>query len=196
MKKITLLFVCFLAALACGAADFDEAQLIGKWNVTSATGNWNNCITSIKTIQFGDVKKVRKFSWGDCTYWKPGYLANIDYIAEADSQNADDSSKEMIFILDFFISNGNKLHITTENEYMINNSIRLVIKELNDKTMTLKSFDGTAQFVLSKASAAVQTIQSDVANQSSTIYDMQGRPVSNIQSGNIYIKGNNKFIAK
>ena len=50
MKKFTLLFVCFLAALACSAADFDEAQLIGKWNVTSATGNWNNYITSINNV--------------------------------------------------------------------------------------------------------------------------------------------------
>ena len=194
MKKITLLFVCFLAALACGAADFDEAQLIGKWNVTSATGNWNNYITSINTIQFGDVKIVREYSWGDYTYWKAGYLANIDFIAEADFKDIDDY-KEMTFIYDFFISNGNKLHIITDDD-LSNNSIRLVIKELNDETMTLESFDGTAQFVLSKESAAVQTIQSDVTNQSSTIYDVQGRPVSNIQSGNIYIKGNNKFIAK
>ena len=194
MKKFTLLFVCFLAALACHAADFDEAQLIGKWNVTSATGNWNNYITSINTIQFGDVKIVRKDSWGDYTYWKAGYLANIDFIEEDDFKDKDDY-KEMTFIYDFFISNGNKLHIITDKE-LDNNSIRLIIKELNDETMTLESFDGTAQFVLSKESAAVQTIQSDVTNQSSTIYDVQGRPVSNIQIGNIYIKGNNKFIAK
>lgn len=193
MKKFTLLFVCFLAALACSAADFDEAQLIGKWNVTSATGNWNNYITSINTIQFGDVKIVREYSWGDYTYWKAGYIANIDCIPEASLK--DDEEKEMTFIYDFFISNGNKLHIITDDN-LSNNSIRLVIKELNDETMTLESFDGTAQFVLSKESAAVQTIQSDVTNQSSTIYDVQGRPVSNIQSGNIYIQGNNKFIAQ
>ena len=113
----------------------------------------------------------------------------------AEEQLEDDTVKEMTFIYDFFISNGNKLHIITDDD-LSNNSIRLVIKELNDKTMTLESFDGTAQFVLSKESAAVQTIQSDVTNQSSTIYDVQGRPVSNIQSGNIYIQGNNKFIAK
>ena len=103
MKKFTLLFVCFLVALACSAADFDEAQLIGKWNVTSATGNWNNYITSINTIQFGDLKIVRKYSWGDHTYWKAGYLANIDCIAEAELE---DDEKEMTFIYDFFISNG------------------------------------------------------------------------------------------
>lgn len=193
MKKFTLLIVCFFAALACSAADFDETQLIGKWNVTSATGNWNNYITSIKTIQLGDVKIVRKYHWGNDTYWKAGYLANIDLMAE--EQLEDDTVKEMTFIYDFFISNGNKLHIITDDD-LSNNSIRLVIKELNDETMTLESFDGTAQFVLSKESAAVQTIQSDVTNQSSTIYDVQGRPVSNIQSGNIYIQGNNKFIAK
>lgn len=191
MKKFTLLIVCFFAALACSAADFDETQLIGKWNVTSATGNWNNSIVSIESIVLGDAVCEYTYQPGE-RFYACGYLTNSNSM---EGPSSTPYNMSVVNLYDFFISNGDKLHIILDDS-MTNNSIRLVIKELNDETMTLESFDGTAQFVLSKESAAVQSIQSDTSNQSTTIFDVQGRPVSNTQSGNIYIQGNNKFIAK
>lgn len=47
--------VCTLCALA---QTYDETDLVGKWNVTSMTGNVNNCIISFESIYFGDTRVV------------------------------------------------------------------------------------------------------------------------------------------
>lgn len=177
--------VCTLCALA---QTYDETDLVGKWNVTSMTGNVNIRIISFESIYFGDTRVVEDGDEWLCA----------GYIGECKSNDLDLEEPGAIEtwsrmpIFDFFISNNNKLHLNT---FVGSNEIRLVIKEWKDGVMKLETYDGKTKIELKKDTSAVNSVVTETPHNTS-IYDINGRKVRTTEKGNVYIKGRNKFIAR
>lgn len=176
--------VCTLCALA---QTYDETDLVGKWNVTSMTGNVNNRIISFESIYFGDTHVV------DDADEEEQWLC-AGYLGECKTNDEDGAiwtwTKMPIF--DFFISNNNKLHLNT---FVGSNEIRLVIKEWKDGVMKLETYDGKTKIELKKDTSALNSVVSETPKNTS-VYDINGRKVRTTEKGNIYIKSRNNFIAR
>lgn len=186
MKRF-LLFITAAIMMAMGnAQNFDETQLIGKWHVTSANGNWNNTIASIEDIVFGDIIYDCYEGYKIYKAYSPGYIAHVTHY---DCWDEEERHDDTIDLWDFFISNGNKLHLIVE-ESVSNLSIRLIIKELSDNSMTLESFDGKSQFVLAKETTKAPSVTVNTKVQTPNIYDMKGRQVRHTHKNSIYIQDN------
>lgn len=171
--------VCTLCALA---QTYDETDLVGKWNVTSMTGNVNNCINSFESLYFGDTRVVEDGDEWLCA----------GYLGECKTNDEDGAIQTWIKmpIFDFFVSNNNKLHINT-----FDGNIRLVIKEWKDGVMNLETYDGKTKIELKKDTSAVNSVVTETPDNTS-IFDIKGSKVRTTEKGNVYIKGRNKFIAR
>lgn len=182
MKRILMLLFASVCTLCALAQTYDETDLVGKWNVTSMTGNVNNCIISFESIYFGDTRVVEDGDEWLCA----------GCLGECKTNDEDGAiwtwTKMPIF--DFFVSNNNKLHINA-----FDGNIRLVIKEWKDGVMKLETYDGKTKIELKKDTSAVNSVVTETPDNRS-IYDINGRKVRTTEKGNVYIKGRNKFIAR
>lgn len=184
MKRILLLLFASVCTLCALAQTYDETDLVGKWNVTSMTGNVNNCIISFESIYFGDTRVVEDGDEWLCA----GCLGECK---TNDEDGAIETWSRMP-IFDFFISNNNKLHLNT---FVGSNEIRLVIKEWKDGVMKLETYDGKTKIELKKDTSAVNSVVTETPDNTS-IFDIKGSKVRTTEKGNVYIKGRNKFIAR
>lgn len=191
MKRILMLLFASVCTLCALAQTYDETDLVGKWNVTSMTGNVNNCIISFESLYFGDTQV------GDDTVEDDCWLC-AGYLGECKSNDLDLEEPGAIEtwsrmpIFDFFISNNNKLHLNT---FVGSNEIRLVIKEWKDGVMKLETYDGKTKIELKKDTSAVNSVVTETPDNTS-IFDIKGSKVRTTEKGNVYIKGRNKFIAR
>lgn len=187
MKRILMLLFASVCALCTLAQTYDEADLVGKWNVTSLTGEINNTIISFESLYLEDTVVGIE----DGLVWlSAGYLSGVQYYDPYNPGIVDTLEKEAID--DFFISNNNKLHIQRTNN---TNEIRLVIKEWKDGVMKLETYDGKTKIELRKDASAVNSVVLETPENTS-IYDIKGHKVRTTEKGNVYIKGRNKFIAR
>lgn len=181
MKRILLLFFLALAAFGLQAQQqFDEAALLGEWTVSSQVGHPNNQIVSFSNIYLGDIKYDQD---GDIIYAR-GVIYDI-------SLERDSGIKiwEQHVITDFFISNGNKLHILINNDGYrdYNLTICLKIDKFTDDTLSLSSFDGTTQLVLTRKNVSKVETVAEAADETAEYYSLSGLKVQNPGPG-LYIK--------
>lgn len=178
MKKLFLLFA--LVAMFVGQAqaqEFDEEDLQGVWDVSSMEGPINNCIISIKTLVLMDTI---------CDYGyeispRGGFAEEVVYHEYYDN-NANEwkDYTEDIEIYDFFISNGNKLHIILDDG-MPNMSLKFIITELTENSMSLRSFrtpngEGSTINLTKRASSGVNEVKASDRNKTeNAYYDINGR---------------------
>jgi len=173
------------------AQNYDETELIGKWDVTSITGQVNNDVISFESLYLGDTLVTQGVD--DC-WLSAGYLTKFKvYDGDSEAYNPQDTytyDKEPIS--DFFISNNNKLHFVTLDN---SNQIRLVIKGWANDVMKLESYDGKTKIELKKDKSAVKSVMAEIQSDG-VLYDVQGHRVKQTEKGNIYIQDNRKFIAQ
>ena len=189
MKKILMLFFVSVCAISSYAQTYDENDLLGKWDVTSVTGQVNNCVISFESLYLGDTLVTQ----GEDDWWlAAGYFTKFKVYEDGEAYNPQNTyTCEKVPVFDFLISNNNKLHIYTDDS----NKIRLVIREWKDNVMKLESYDGTTKIELTKDMSAVKSVISE-PSRDSELYDIQGHKVTQTEKGNIYIRSNRKFIAQ
>lgn len=190
MKKLLLLFFVSVCAISSYAQTYDGTNLLGKWDVTSVTGQVNNCVISFESLYLGDALVTQ----GEDDWWlAAGYFTNLKvYDQDEDVYNPQSTyTYDKVPIFDFFISNNNKLHIYSDSA----NQIRLVIKEWKDNVIKLETYDGKTKIELTKDMSAVKSVISDTSRDGG-LYDVQGHKVTQTEKGNIYIRNNRKFVAQ
>lgn len=190
MKKLVLLLFAMVCAINVNAQTYDETELLGKWDVTSMTGQVNNFVISFESLYLGDTLLTGdEFGWA----LVPGYLTNVKIYEDGESYNPQNTFTYEVYPFDdFFISNNNKLHICNPES---SNQIRLVIKEWANDVMKLESYDGKTKIELRKDKSAVKSVNAETPRDEA-IYNIQGHKVKHIEKGNIYINNNRKFIAR
>ena len=175
--------------LSIQAQTYDETDLLGKWNVTSMTGPVNNCIISFESLYFGDTLVTD--DEGEMSL-NAGYLDNLKFVPVDYTYNPQHTETlNKCGVVDFFISNNNKLHI----QMVSSNEIRMIIKEWTNDVMKLESYDGKTKIELKKDPSAVNSVIAETTGEDG-VYTIQGHKVTQMEKGNIYIHNNRKFITQ
>ena len=178
MKKLFLLFA--LVAMFVGQAqaqEFDEEDLQGVWDVSSMEGQINNSVVSIKTLVLMDTLVEGKYDIRP----RCGFVEDITYhdCYNSDANEWEDYTED-VEIYDFFISNGNKLHIILDDG-MPNMSLKFIITELTENSMSLRAFrsphgEGSTINLTKRASSGVNEVKASDSNKTeNAYYDINGR---------------------
>lgn len=177
MKKFFIL-ILLTFAMNVNAQTYDETQLIGTWEPTEINGTLPGGIKSFASIILEDLFHMK----GDYIDGPiSGRITDLVYTFE-------DDYKYSPSIPDFFISNGNKLHIQVSNDY----SLRFIIEELTDAVLKVKTYDGTCLITLAKkASTQVRATQT-IASENAAMYNMSGQKIETPQPNTVYIQGGQK----
>ena len=183
MKRLFLLFA--LVAMFVGQAqaqEFDEVDLQGVWDVSSMEGPINNSIMSIKTLVLMDTLVEYDYGYEYEISPRGGFVEDIAYHSRYDSNTNEweDYTEDVVEIYDFFISNGNKLHIILDDG-MPNMSLKFIITELTENSMSLKTFrsrageSGTINLTKRVSSGVSEVKASDKDKTEKAYYDINGR---------------------
>lgn len=178
MKKLLFIIAVIACAASVKAQDFDETMLVGTWKFQSMTGYYvGSGISSFGTLKLGDMMKTNGEKY-PCS----GELSDI-----TSSSNCDDLSDKM-YVDDFFISNGNKLHILTNSQI----ALRFIIESLTDTEMKLKTFGGN-ELTLVKAVSVAEDVRVEAQSAANGIYNLNGTPLPEITTSGIYIVNGEKL---
>lgn len=186
MKKILLLLI-LVSTISIKAQTFDETQLSGTWKVENIMGTLPMRIVSFDKL----VLEEAMMMWDeedDDWDWYPGLIKGI--VENGRGHHSPGPKDE--YLLDFFISNGNKLHLIVNDEY----SLRFIIDELTNTTLILKTYKGDGSIMLSKENtSSVRCISQDSLSKSST-YNLQGQKVERPHVLGVNIRNGRKTLSK
>ena len=167
------------------AQTFDETQLSGTWKVENIVGTLPMRIVSFDKLVLEEALMV----WDEDDWdWYPGLIKGIvEYGRGPHSPGPKDD-----YLLDFFISNGNKLHLIVDDDY----SLRFIIDELTNTTLILKTYKGDGSIKLSKENTSdVRCISQDGHSKSST-YNLQGQKVERSHVLGVNIRNGRRSLSK
>ena len=186
MKKNIAIFL-LVFSLSINAQTFDEIQLSGTWKVEEITGTLPMRIISFETLVLEEAMMVWDEQYDDWD-WYPGLIKGLT----ENGRGHHSSGPKDEYLLDFFISNGNKLHLIVDDEY----SLRFIIDELTNTTLILKTYKGDGMVKLTKESTSnIKRVNQDRHSESST-YSIQGHKVERTKASGVYIQSGRKFISK
>ncbi len=185
--KITLLSLLSLALfMSASAQQFDEADLIGKWDVVSITGELPLGIISFTSLELGDGFYERvDYTYNEVyTGYNSGVVRKMKYIEPDEGNPTYD-----YWIVDFFICNNNKLHIQIGDDW----TLRFVINEMTKTDLSLSTYDKSCTVTLKRTNATNITEASQPINNSNT-YNLNGQIVEQMEPNNVYIKNGIKVM--
>ncbi len=168
------------ATLFAHAEQYDEVDLLGRWDVTSFSGEISTVAPGVGTKSFTSIYFGAYMH--DCSLFN-GYIYNYIFVDCDNNYHSD--NEEMPLIEDFFISNGNKLHIIYGNDY--SSSMRFVIKSFSDDRLVLENYEGTCHIELKKAASGINAPQLIEKEGTDEYYNLNGIRISNPDEG-LYIK--------
>ena len=182
MRKILFLLILIFTS-SVNAQTFDEVMLSGTWKVENITGNLPLRITNFEELVLEETTFYEKDY-----YWKvvPGVIKGI---VETNNASGASSTPQDRYLLDFFISNGNKLHIIADDAY----SFRFIIDELTNTSLVLKTYKGDCTIRLQK-DVTTRVVNVEQNKKRTSSYDIKGRKIVNEQSTGFYIKNGSKFL--
>lgn len=194
MKKFYLFVLLLVSAISTNAQTFDEADLVGTWTTTGLDYAPLG-ITNIESITLEDglynyndegddwIEKFYGCGKIKLTTIDPNYNPNYD-------DNEESTTIEPI--LDYFITNNNKLHIIVDEDY----TLHFIIEELTTTTLKVKTYGGKSYtFTKDNSSNAVLSVNMTRPADEST-YNLSGQEVENITADGIYIKNGQKKVVK
>lgn len=191
MKKFYLFVLLLVSAISTNAQTFDEADLVGTWTTTGLDYAPLG-ITNIESITlgdglYGDIDDIDDYKFYACgiinlTKKNPNYALYDD----------DEEFTDIKAILDYFITNNNKLHIIVDEDY----TLHFIIEELTATTLKVKTYGGKSYtFTKDNSSNAVQSVNMTRPADEST-YNLSGQEVENITADGIYIQNGQKKVVK
>ena len=179
-----LLFVVGL--LLCGtvkAQEYDETKLLGTWDVVDLNGPMNIKYSSFKSIEFGE--------------WMDGHC---DFVSGAIYDLVEDGYEHHeVFVMDFFISNHNKLHIGVTDPWgslgggTWKRTLRFIITDFTDNEIKLTTYDGKTSFSLRRnLESGVKSIKTEESSTGKEYYNLNGVRLSSPEPGIVITKENNE----
>ncbi len=187
MKKLYVLFALLVSAASVNAQTFDETDLIGTWN-TNGLAYPAYEITNIESITLGDCM----YDDGKGLESMSGYIKNMTYNSYSYNNEKSTKTKEFESVMDFIISNNNKLHIFQADDFVLH----FIIEELTSTTLKVKTYDGLSYTFTKTASPSQVKSVTTTRPADSATYNLQGRKVENIASDGIYIQNGQKKAVK
>ena len=169
-----LLFVVGL--LLCGtvkAQEYDETKLLGTWDVVDLNGPMSPVIESFESIVLGDYDLSGTFYSGKLF---------------------GESLYNYYNVIDFFISNGNKLHLSCDiygrgSDY----SLRFIIKDFTDNEIKLTTYDGKTSFSLRRdLESGAKSIKTEESSTGKEYYNLNGVRLNSPEPGIVITKENNE----
>ncbi|MBD5272472.1 MAG: hypothetical protein HDS42_04260 [Bacteroides sp.] len=183
-----LLFVVGL--LLCGtvkAQEYDETKLLGTWDVVDLNGPMNIKYSSFKSIEFGE--------WMDdyCDF-----VSGAIYDLVEDGYGRHEVHHE-VFVMDFFISNHNKLHIgVTDPRSSLgggewSRTLRFIITDFTDNEIKLTTYDGKTSFSLRRdLESGAKSIKTEESSTGKEYYNLNGLRLNSPEPGIVITKENNE----
>lgn len=174
MKRLFFILTLLSAIFIAKAQEYDELDLIGKWNVTSITPGTNAIIgveiRSFEKINFFEVASYAEYGgmvWGDIINWRDG----------------DRISDYPIHIRSWWISNSNKLHMISDNVYVYG-ILSFIIEQLTSDTMILLTYDGKNRIELKKDTpSAVNNVNANNITHQAEAYSLDGIRIEKPENG-------------
>ena len=182
MKKFYLFLLLLVSAVSANAQTFDEADLVGTW----ATPGLAYAPFKIQNIEY--------ISLGDAIYYgskgKEEASGQIKY-TYVDNQYPEGRTVTKI-ILDYFITNNNKLHIIVQDDY----TLHFVLESSTSSSLNVKTYDGQSySFTKDNSGSGVQSVRQTRSADEST-YNLSGQNVENVTADGIYIQNGQKKVVK
>lgn len=156
MRKTLLLLLSLSLSIGLSAQSFDEENLTGKWVRTQPMSPIDDYLTSIDSIGFGTT--VWTFYYQDIEHQTNEYSSGVLFSIWNGSDTPNTGR-----IIDYAITNGDKLHITVSSEAMINTmewTIMFKIINLTATEMTLEPFGSENQIHFKKVDSFTTSISS------------------------------------
>ena len=173
MKKYLFLLLALVSSFSLRAADYDETNLVGLWKLESSQGEyypfstnedfWQRTPTYIYLGTISNSSQFPNEEWEiDAGYYDHctgGYI-----VAEDDGEDYCNA------VNDFFISNGNKLHIVEDDM-----TFRFIIENLTAQELCLKSYDGKFMATYKRTDAtSVKSVEVSAAPSTEEYYNLNG----------------------
>lgn len=197
MKKFLLLMSFIVAALIAKAnQQYDERDLLGTWEITEREGStplwayWEAdefCKGEIKFFQFGfdeggvnSSYDIKDYELAGAIFWSNPLLPKPN------------GAGCYVPIGDFFISNGNKLHVVYgDDDYF--NTLMLEIESFTDSELKLVSFNGKMRLTLTRITGTLVSADMSTADiEPTSIYTLDGMKVKEPGKGIHILKINNE----
>ena len=175
MKKYLFLLLALVSSFSLQAADYDETNLVGLWKLESFQGeyypfstnpdDWKSTPTYIYLGPISNSSQIPNEEWEididiDYFHYTGGYIVAEDY-GDEDYAYA---------VKDFFISNGNKLHIVEDDM-----TFRFIIENLTAQELRLKSYDGKFMATYKRTDAtSVKSVEVSAAPSTEEYYNLNG----------------------
>lgn len=177
------------------AQDFDERDLIGKWETVDSIGSFRYVQHSqfpCENIEYLELYEFRR----DATSDSCGVIKGTGYI---ETGHWDDKYG---YVYDWgigpvyghlnmwFISNNDKLHLIVQGHA----DVKYVIKQLDSDNLVLETFDGKGQLTMRRIKESESNISSiSTGKQSEGTFTMKGIKVESLIPGRVYISSERKF---
>ena len=191
MKKFYLFVLLLVSAISTNAQTFDEADLVGTWTTTGLDYAPLG-ITNIESITLEDGLYEYEDDYDDYKFYACGIMALTKKDPNYARHGDDEEYTAIEPILDYFITNNNKLHIIVDEEY----TLHFIIEELTATTLKVKTYGGKSYtFTKDNSSNAVQSVNMTRPADEST-YNLSGQEVENITADGIYIQNGQKKVVK
>lgn len=192
MKNLLLMLaVVLVGSLPLQAQNFDETNLVGKWERSAVMQPVDNYLVSLDSLFFGnDV-----WSYTDNEgYADTRYASGIFYgqwqgaISDGGYEDKFADHYNATWILDFSITNGDKLHIGLSDDF----TLIFKILTLTSTELVIQPLGSSNQIRFQKVSNSTGINAAKVSSlyAGSTIYDMTGKQLSKKNKGVDIIKPN------
>lgn len=190
MKKFYLFVLLLVSAISTNAQTFDEADLVGTWTTTGLDYAPLG-FTNIESITLEDG--LYEDGYDDYKFYACGIMALTKKVPNYGRPGYEEEEESTIErILDYFITNNNKLHIIVGDDY----TLHFIIEELTATTLKVKTYGGKSYtFTKDNSSNAVQSVNMTRPADEST-YNLSGQEVENITADGIYIQNGQKKVVK
>ena len=197
MRKTFLFIVLLCCSTSIFSEDFDERDLIGKWETIDSIGSFRSNPKSIVCpnenidyLEFYDFRRNQDDSCGVviCTayenvkqYHDDGSVSeNWEYVKHIGHVNL------------WFISNSNKLHIQCQARA----DLKYVIISLDSEFLVLETYDGKGKLTLrrKKDNASSNVNQNIIAESNENRYTIDGKKSEGSIPKGIYLTYGKKII--
>lgn len=203
MRKILMLMLMVVSGLCARAEQYDEVNLLGAWEVTERVGesavisaferNYQMNYLYIGEMEqtyydYGTDEEITEVDWDVCGYPSDTIPPNGYWAEPAEDSSAGGNGNEL---MDFFISNGNKLHLQFEH-----GTLRFIIESFTDSELKLMTYDKKFRMTLKRISSPNKVAEVNAASAiPNGIYDLNGTAVKNPEKG-IYVVKTDKETSK
>lgn len=179
MKRFLFALVMLSGVMTVKAQQYDELDLLGTWTVTSQTGEISNTLKTFEKITFGET--MMDYYHKNMDEWEYQESFPVPVGVLFGSVESDDYKRPTNQVSDFFISNGNKLHILIVDKEEL--TMLFVIQRFTGEELVLTNYNGKCEITLTKSVPTVVSNLSSTEREENEYYSLDGIKVSNPDKG-------------